>query len=315
MAKLKMLLEQATHSIRFVTLTANNSINVVDTNASYGVTLSGNTVNISNASLSSDFYVTLEGDFTSIKFDNSDAKINGIKELSLIGNHSITNMEKIFNGCGKLIKIHELDTSNVINMSSMFRNCSSLTTIPQLNTSKATNMEKMFYGCGKLISVPQLDTSNVTDMMGIFMYCSTLTTIPQLDTSNVTSMYDMFYGCKSLINIPLIDVSKSKGLLNTFYNCKSLQSVKIKGLTTDLDLLKSPLLDIESVNYLLNNLEIKKYNSGGVIRLNIESPGFLNLKYDSTEYQNALNKGYTFYPKLTSTDPFKVTYVDSLKKI
>ena len=149
-----------------------------------------------------------------------------------------TDAKYMFLGCGNLIEIPLLDTSNVKNMSSMFSRCSKLTTIPLLNTSKVYSMEAMFEYCKSLVSIPLLDTSNVIEMNGMFSSCSNLTSIPLLNTSKARQMQHMFNSCYSLTSIPQLDTSNVTTFYNTFYNCNNLTDV--------------PLLNASKATYMVN---------------------------------------------------------------
>lgn len=138
-----------------------------------------------------------------------------------------TDAKYMFLGCGNLIEIPLLDTSNVKNMSSMFSRCSKLTTIPLLNTSKVYSMEAMFEYCTSLVSIPLLDTSNVIEMNGMFSSCSNLTSIPLLNTSKARQMQRTFNSCYSLTSIPQLDTSNVTTFYNTFYNCNNLTDVPL----------------------------------------------------------------------------------------
>ena len=120
----------------------------------------------------------------------------------------ITDMSYMFNDCGNLQVIPEINTSNVSNMSYMFNGCNNLQTIPPIDTSNVTNMSYMFYYCNNLQTIPPLNTSNVTNMYYMFGFCSSLQTIPQIDTSNVTNMSSMFINCTSLVSLPALNAQK-----------------------------------------------------------------------------------------------------------
>ena len=120
----------------------------------------------------------------------------------------ITDMSYMFNDCGNLQVISEINTSNVSNMSYMFNGCNNLQTIPPIDTSNVTNMSYMFYYCNNLQTIPPLNTSNVTNMYYMFGFCSSLQTIPQIDTSNVTNMSSMLINCTSLVSLPALNAQK-----------------------------------------------------------------------------------------------------------
>lgn len=97
--------------------------------------------------------------------------------------------------------INREDTVNAQSMEYMFEGCGYLESVPDLNTSNVTNMWYMFQNCKKITTIPKFDTRKVTTMASMFKYAYKLTTIPDLDTRNVGSMSDMFYNCSSLTEI------------------------------------------------------------------------------------------------------------------
>lgn len=147
------------------------------------------------------------------------------------------------------------DTSNVKLMDNMFSGCTELVTIPHINTINVTNMYGMFWFCENLITIPLLDTSNVTIMNSMFLGCMNLNTIPLLNTSNVNLMNSMFSNCKNLITIPLLDISNISDMNNMFGGCIKLTTCKLKGNKNDLDLSICPLLNKESILYIMNNAQ------------------------------------------------------------
>lgn len=333
MAKLKMLLKGNTTSLSFFNLEANDTINIVDTDVNMGITIDDASILHISKPSTSDFYVTLEADFTSLAFDTADCLL----ECSLIGNHSITDMTDMFNDCTSLVNIPELNTANVTIMDTMFLSCSSLTTVPLFDMSKVTSVDNMFSYCSKLSSiplfnlsslddasfmftdctalttVPPLDFSNTTIMSGTFSGCTALTTVPKLNTSSVNDMSMLFNKCTALTNISELDISMTSDLSSSFGGCTSLKSIKLKGLTADLYLDDSPLLDSDSIKYILNNVQNNTNNF--VITLNAESPAYKNLYINDESYINAINKGWIFTPEVTKIpNPFKVVYADTLDK-
>ena len=137
---------------------------------------------------------------------------------------NITDARSLFQRC-KFKIIPLIDTSNVTNMDKMFYNCQKLVTIPLIDTSKVTNMAYMFYQCSNLVSIPELDTSNVTNMDNMFSYCQTLLYIPELDTSNVTNMRYMFYNCQKITSLPQLNTSNVTNMEYIFANCGELRII------------------------------------------------------------------------------------------
>ena len=91
----------------------------------------------------------------------------------LIWTNPITNCEKMFYFCGKIIEMDltHFDTSQVTNMVNMFYGCKNLKylNISNMNTSKVEDMGSMFRDCSLLTS---LDLSNFdTSKIKILVLC------------------------------------------------------------------------------------------------------------------------------------------------
>ena len=86
-----------------------------------------------------------------------------------------------------------VDFEGITNMSNMFNNCGNLQTIPQIDTSKVTDMSNMFNSCFGLRIIPLLNTSNVTNANGMFCYCRSLKTLPNnFNFGNCNNLAEMF---------------------------------------------------------------------------------------------------------------------------
>lgn len=123
-----------------------------------------------------------------------------------------------------LIRIPQLNTSDMTDMSNMFDGCTNLVAVPLLDTAKVTNMYQMFMNCSLLKSVEFTDTTKVTKMSYTFAYCSALTELPTLDTCNTTDISSMFINCSSLTDVPLLDAGKVESVNGMFTNCNALEN-------------------------------------------------------------------------------------------
>ena len=76
------------------------------------------------------------------------------------------------NAINRVIRIDNLDTSNVTDMYGMFNNCDNLKSIDlsSLDTSNVTDMGYMFYDCNNLFDADfsRFNTSNVTNVSNMF---------------------------------------------------------------------------------------------------------------------------------------------------
>ena len=136
--------------------------------------------------------------------------------IELIWENDLTNCEKMFSQCDKIIEIDlsQFNGANVLKYNNMFEDCFSLTSIiiSNLNTSSANTMSYMFLNCSKIIS---LDLSS-------------------FNTHLVTKMELMFSGCKSLkyLNVSNFDTSKVKNMTLMFNDCRELKSLDLSNFYT-----------------------------------------------------------------------------------
>lgn len=112
-----------------------------------------------------------------------------------------------------------------------FTNLSSVLRMNNLNTSDVTNMEAMFYGCTRLnsLDLTVFDTGNVTEMSSMFGSCNALTTLDlsSFDTGKVNQTAYMFKGCSNLKSIYIgikwnLSRVSNLGSIQMFYNCTNI---------------------------------------------------------------------------------------------
>ena len=98
-------------------------------------------------------------------------------------------------GYSKFTEVPEwVDFEGITDMSNMFNNCGNLQTIPEIDTSNVSNMSYMFNNCGNLQTIPFLDTSKVSNANDMFHYCRSLKTLPNNFNFGIcTNLSDMFY--------------------------------------------------------------------------------------------------------------------------
>ena len=155
------------------------------------------------------------------------------------------------------------DFEGITNMAEMFNGCGNLRTIPEIDTSNITDMNYMFNGCTNLKTIPFIDTSNVKNMSYMFAECYNLQTIPPLNTSKVSSMDSMFRTCRNLISLPALNAqSLSMYLFLGIFGYEELSKLTDFGgflnlkhsLTDDKNLKRLPNLTYESCINVLNGL-------------------------------------------------------------
>ena len=185
---------------------------------------------------------------------------NGIRLelLDRIYTGNCTNFGSMFQHCGALTSIPELDTSKGTDFNHMFQYCRALTSIPKLDTSKGTDFNHMFQYCNALTSIPELDTSEGISFDSMFTGCSALTSIPELDTSKGTNFNYMFKNCSALTSIPKLDLNKCTSCSSAFINCPRLENLYLYNIRTSITIGSSTsyghLLTVDSLVHTIKEL-------------------------------------------------------------
>ena len=157
-----------------------------------------------------------------------------LKRLPTIENiEMVVNLSSFVSGCPSLIDVSLGALPNATNLSRVFESCSALTRVAIGAAPKVTDASFMFSGCNKLEEV-SINLSG--GLLAGFAYA--------------------FYGCKSLrIVTGIIDLSNANWSNDPFWDCSALQEVRIKGLSSDLNLSACANLSVESVRYLIDNAQ------------------------------------------------------------
>ena len=171
---------------------------------------------------------------TSIDIGDTTIFLTYLEKFVFKGDHLITNMTSMFEGCSSLQSVPLFNTASVTNMTSMFKNCSYLQSVPLFDTSLAPNMSSMFEGCSSLQSVPLFNTASVTSMSYMFKNCSSLQSVPLFNTASVVYMSHTFRNCPSLLSVPLFDISSVAAISYAFYQSPSIQKGALAGTKTTI---------------------------------------------------------------------------------
>ena len=197
----------------------------------------------------------------------------GLPTLMRFGRVYVEGESATDNRTDSLLKVLDMNTSELTNCDSMFRYNKNLTSITcKWDTSNVTNMQNMFNGCNKLTSLnlSNFDTSNVTNMSNMFNNCNNLIELvgtSNWDTSRVTNMEYMFHKCHKLKSLDLNnwDVSNVKFMFGLFYMCNKLSSLD------------------------LSNWNTRSANNMGSMFNRCDSMTFLDISNWDTTYANVLN--------------------------
>lgn len=162
------------------------------------------------------------------------AQNKALKSLPTVENLDMAiNMSSYASGCTSIIEVSLGALTNTTNISGAFSGCTSLASVTIGAAPKATNASQVFSGCSSLKDVSiGLSGGLLTNFDYAFFNCTTLQRVTGvIDFTNATSVHGSFQGCDSL------------------------EEVRVKGLKVDLDLAACGKLSVESVKYLVDNLQ------------------------------------------------------------
>ena len=166
-------------------------------------------------------------------------------------------------------------------MSSFARECIALATVTLPDLSKVTAIDNAFSSCSALTTATLGAMANVSNASWLFSGCSALTTATLGAMAKTVSVQGIFHDCRSLRSVTLdftggeitnisylcnqcnrleivtgvIDLSRVTDTGSAFAGCVILREVRLKGLKVDLNLTDCANLSVESVKYLVDNLQ------------------------------------------------------------
>lgn len=166
-------------------------------------------------------------------------------------------------------------------MSSFARECTALATVTLPDLSKVTTIENAFTGCSALTTATLGAMANVSNASWLFSGCSALTTATLGAMAKTVFAKGIFHECRALRSVTIdftggeitnisylfnqcnrleivtgvIDLSRVTDTGIAFNGCVILREVRLKGLKVDLVLSDCVNLSVESVKYLVDNLQ------------------------------------------------------------
>lgn len=134
---------------------------------------------------------------------------------------------------------------------------SALTALPKMErTEMLTTLEGVCDGSQRLVTADFGDLPAVTTTFRAFNACPKLERVTMTTSPKLSITVSAFSGCGSLREIKgTIDLTSVTSTLGIFHGCSSLEEVRVKGLKADLDLSESAKLSVDSVKYLIDNLQ------------------------------------------------------------
>lgn len=144
----------------------------------------------------------------------------------------------------------------VTTAASAFNGCVLLESLEIGGLPLCKHLNSLVSGCKALKSLSLGDCSNVELIDQMAVWCVNLTDVTAVFGGSLKSMNMSFYGCSSLRKVDAImDLSECGDVGGAFVGCDSLEEVRVKGLKVDLDLAACGKLSVESVKYLVDNLQ------------------------------------------------------------
>lgn len=206
-----------------------------------------------------EYLPTLEvyNDFTPADFGNMFVNSTSLKALPEIRNAGqISNINQMCTGCVSMTTATLPDLPAVVIATGAFYGCTSLETLTIGAMPRCTTLASLATTCASLKTITIGECPNVTDIAQIAYQCSSLTEVTLGTGDALTKVDNAFNGSTRLRRINgTLDFSKLASTGNIFFGCEALEEVRIKGLKADLSLQQSTNLSLESVKYLVDNLQ------------------------------------------------------------
>ena len=159
--------------------------------------------------------------------------------------------------CPSLRSVELPNLSEAKTTTSMFDACTSLGKATIGSLPNLTNATWLFSNCQSLTSATIGSAPKLEIAQGLFNNCTSLQRVT-LDLSGglITNASLLFSSCDKLRVVNgVIDLSRATNVASAFSACTSLEEVCIKGLNVNLDLSACANLSLESVKYLVNNVQ------------------------------------------------------------
>ena len=173
------------------------------------------------------------------------------------GIENASNVSNLASGCSALTNVSLPDLLVAQYVTNAFNGCYALESATIGSLPKALSLESLFNGCGVLNSVTTGSAPKATNVKLMFYNCSSLKSVSlDLSGGEITNSEYMFSGCSRLTSVTgVIDLTSTISTGTMFAYCSDLKEVRIKGLKVDLDLSACASLSVESVKYLVDNLQ------------------------------------------------------------
>lgn len=159
--------------------------------------------------------------------------------------------------CPSLRSVELPDLREVKTATTMFDGCTSMTKATIGALPALTNATWLFSNCQALVSATVGSAPKLEVAQGLFNSCTSLQSVT-LDLSGglITNASLLFSSCDKLrVVTGVIDLSRTTNVASAFSGCSSLEEVRIKGIKVSIDLSACANLSLESVKYLVGNVQ------------------------------------------------------------
>lgn len=192
--------------------------------------------------------LSLQYTFAGAKFLKKLPEIDGIERA--------TSMYKFCEGCLSIPYVSLGNMPLVSNVSYAFLSCSSIERITLGDIGGDANFEDFARHCVKLRTLTIGNAPKATSINSIVGHCPLLEEFTASFGDKLNNIRYAFQGCKSLRRINgELNFGGTTDYRSVFDGCTSLEEVRIKGLKASLDLSACANLSLESVRYLLENVQ------------------------------------------------------------
>jgi hypothetical protein len=141
-------------------------------------------------------------------------------------------------------------------MESAFEYCHRIESINIDGADACISASNFANGCSSATFIKVGDLPNIVNLNQAFVGCSSATRIEITTGASLIHVGNMFAGCRKMREVVgTLDFSSVPGAGGAFDSCQSLEEVRVKGVKDDVTFQWSPSLSLESVKYLVDNLQ------------------------------------------------------------
>ena len=196
-----------------------------------------------------------EGVAVSLKYTFSEMKsLTALPEIA--GIERASNISYMCKSSSALRSVSLPDLPKCTDATEAFSTCTSIDTIVVGNMPTCTSFYCFALSSKGVKRINIGDAPMATNVNSVAYDCPALEEFTANFGDKINNARYMFYNCVKLRRINgVLDITSSIDLSNAFSFCSLLEEVRIKGLKTDIDLSFCVKLSLESVRYLLENVQ------------------------------------------------------------